>query len=232
MFYEKIKNIGLKRKNTEFPFFKDNPKLFRNKWISLIIGSAVLFLCSFSFGDDDLSTIIVISTSILIPLYAFKGHWQEIFKKPEKNDIWIIIFCLICDTVLTLTLSILLGDIGISGADNSWLNYNVIDLIFVCIQLLWEELLRYIPFIAALYLSYKYTSKRDLSVTIGTITCLIIFGLMHTSTYGNVIYALITIGFGSIFLAYSYIRTKNLFVTYILHLVIDFTIFILEIIGI
>ena len=232
MFYEKIKNIGLERKNTEFPFFMDNPKISKNKWILLIIGSIILLLCSTSFGESDLSTIIVVLVSIIIPLYTFKGHWKEIFKKPEINDIWVILFCLICDGILTLTLSSLLGDIGISGYDNSWLNYNIFDLIFVFIQLLWEEILRFIPFISLLYLSYKYTANRNLSIIIGTIFCLIVFGLMHTSTYGDAFYSLITIGFGSLFLAYSYLRTKNLLVAYILHLLIDFSIFALEIIGI
>ncbi|AGN17223.1 CPBP family intramembrane glutamic endopeptidase [Methanobrevibacter sp. AbM4] len=233
MFLLKIKDIGWERKNTEFPFFKDNPRLSNTKWALLVIESVIIVLCSFSlFGGEELSTLILFFSSIIVPLYAFKGHWREIFKKPEINDIWVIIFCVAGDLLLGILLSFLLSYLGLVGADNSWLNYTIWDFLWVFPQLVWEEVLRFIPFIASLYLCYKGSDKRNLSVIIATIISLLVFGFVHITTYGNVFYALIGVGFGSIFLAYSYLRTKNLFVAYIVHVLIDYGIFALEFLDI
>ena len=54
------------------------------------------------------------------------------------------------------------------------------------------------------------------------------FGSMHVGAYGTLAQVLLVQWLGSIFDLYAYLKTKNVFVSYIAHLLFDFIPFFLE----
>ena len=84
-----------------------------------------------------------------------------------------------------------------------------------------EELLKFIPFSLLLTVLYKFTNNRKVSVIITTFLILILFGLIHYTQDNTIISVLVIQGFGSIFEYIGYIKTKNILVCYITHLLTD-----------
>ena len=83
------------------------------------------------------------------------------------------------------------------------------------------------PFILVAYFVYKFTQNRKHAVLLGAVASLIIFGALHTSAYGSFLFAVVGITIPAIALAYSYLKTKNIFVSYLVHLIIDFSLIML-----
>lgn len=225
--FDKLKSIGWERENTDFPFYNDNPKLSNNKWYALIVVSVFLALGSSSFGYDVYISIGILVLPVLVVIYAFKGHFGEIVKVPELNDFWLIILCIIGELILTLSLASIIPGANVTAQDDFAVSLTVMNIIETVIQLIWEELYKFILFITALYVSYKFTSKRGFSVVIATVFALTFFGAMHLSVYSDLFYSVVTIGYGSIVTVYAYLRTKNLLVSYLVHLCYDLILMVL-----
>ena len=117
--------------------------------------------------------------------------------------------------------------IGIQTAANA--SNGAVDLLFILIsfiQIIGEELIKVIVFLIAMFLVYKITNNRKLSIVISTAIALLIFGLMHYSAYnGNLIQIIFIIGLGSVFYMYAYLKTKNVVVSYLCHIIIDGLVF-------
>ena len=62
-----------------------------------------------------------------------------------------------------------------------------------------------------------------MSIWIGVVGSLFVFGIVHFSAYGgNILQILLIQGLGSIFDLYVYLKTKNVVNSYILHVFIDY----------
>ena len=59
---------------------------------------------------------------------------------------------------------------------------------------------------------------------------MMVFGSIHEGAYGTLLQVLLIQGVGSIFDLYAYMKTKNVFVSYIAHLLFDFAPYFFEII--
>lgn len=104
-----------------------------------------------------------------------------------------------------------------------------ISLVF---SMMGEELVKFIPLMFLMRVVYKYTSNRKLAVVVSSVIILICFGLMHYSPpYMTLTSVLLLQGLGSIFEVYGYLKTKNIMVPYISHLLTDLTSFIIILIA-
>ena len=72
---------------------------------------------------------------------------------------------------------------------------------------------------------------RRLSIIASSILTLIFFGLTHLEPGTTIVSVLVIQGAGSIFHLYAYLKTKNLFVSYLSHLMTDAAILITVMIG-
>ena len=109
-----------------------------------------------------------------------------------------------------------------TSAESQFLNMNLLTLIINTLQIFSEEIFRIFLFLILMYFLYKYTNNRKKSIIISTVLVLIVFGLMHVNTYGyNIIQILLLQGFGSIFELLGYLKTKNLAIPIIIHLLIN-----------
>lgn len=128
----------------------------------------------------------------------------------------------------SIALSIILEQFGMSPSVNAIFETNI-DLIFwimLFIQLLGEELFKVSVFLILMHLIFKIASRK-LSVILSTIITLTIFGLLHYTAYsGAIVHIILVIGWGEIFYFYAYLKTKNVVVSYITHLLVDGIVFL------
>lgn len=100
------------------------------------------------------------------------------------------------------------------------------------IQLIGEEFLKIFMLLIVMYVIYKSTKNRGLSISLGVILTLLIFGLIHYEAYsGRILQILLLQGLGSIFDLYAYMKTKNVVVSYIVHVIVDYIPFTLAMLS-
>lgn len=96
-----------------------------------------------------------------------------------------------------------------------------------------EELLKFISLMFFMRLFFKISANRKLSIILSSIIIMICFGLIHYDpSVTTIVSVLLLQGLGTIFEIYGYLKTKNIFVPYISHLLTDGIIFILVIFGV
>ena len=96
-------------------------------------------------------------------------------------------------------------------------------IISTLMQLLGEEFLKIFMLLIIMHVVYKLTNNRGSSIALGLILTLFIFGIAHAGAYsGRILQILLIQGLGSIFDLYAYMKTKNVVVSYIIHVLIDY----------
>lgn len=211
--------------NTDFPFYNGNPKLSIFEWFILLLGVLIFTgLVAFPFELNNKVAALIFCLSTLIPiLYVSRGQWNLFFRRPKNKDILLIIKCLTLYYIYSFSMVFLLRNIGIEVNSNAILNnIDFISFLFIIAQLIGEELFKIILLLIVMFLVYHFTNKRKISIICGVIISLLLFGLIHYNAYNGALSQIIfIIGFGSIFYLYAYLKTKNVIISYIAHVLID-----------
>lgn len=222
----------------DFPFYNDIPKLSTAEWILLLIPVIImLILLSVPELRNDYKPVIIFLIMIIPALYVCKGDYSLFFKKLRKKDIPTIILCVIASFVYTIIiLSILVGVFGMPVSGNSVLSQFSSPSVFLIIgsfmQLLGEEFFKIFMLLIIMHVVYKLTNNRGTAIALGITLTLLIFGLAHYRAYsGRILQILLIQGLGSIFDLYAYMKTKNVVVSYIIHIIIDYIPFTYAMLG-
>ena len=228
----------------DFPFYNGTPQLDLKDWIALLLGAIaevflifglVYFIPNAEYLPDEIFPILYLLVLIIPVAYVCRGKLGLLFRKPELNDIKVIILCYILYSIFVIAMGLLLSQTGISTSANSTEIANkveVLPIILMFIQLLGEELFKFTIFILTMATTFNFTKNRKLSVIFGIIVTCIIFGLVHLGAYnGNLIQCIALIGLGTVITTYPYYKSKNITNSYILHLMIDLIPTLFMIIG-
>jgi hypothetical protein len=173
---------------------------------------------------------------MLIPLLYFsKWDYSLIFRKPTKNEIILAILLFAGYMIYSICVGSVLDIFGLAGAPISTpeeLGVTVESTVGLIFSMMAEELLKFIPLMFFMRLIYKFTENIKLSVSISIAIVLVVFGLLHYMPPMNTLVSVLLLqGLGSFFEMYGYIKTKNLFVPYISHLLTDLISFIIILVG-
>lgn len=222
-------------KSRDFPYYKHNPKISKTAWIVLLLMIPISFAV---YGivslDSEMIGSILFVLILLIPLmYYSNWDFSLIFHKPTKSEIRLAILLFIGYMIYAIVVGDYLEVIGQASTatgDSLGVSWEmVLSLVF---SMLAEELVKLIPLMLFMRLVFKYTNNRKLAIIVATIIVLIFFGLLHYDPETTPLISVLVIqGFGSIFELYGYIKTKNIFVPYLSHLLTDAFIFILMLMG-
>ena len=209
----------------DFPFYNDNPKLSTREW-GLIAVALIIFtvLCFIKGIPKTIHAALYFLVMIIPAIYICKGNYSLFFKKPKLRDIITIVLCLVGYLVYSILVFATLSSLGYQMANNasSALNINLMFYVTMLFQLVGEEFFKIFILLIVMYLVYKSTNNRNLSIYIGIIATLLVFGLAHFAAYdGRILQVLLIQGLGTIFNLYAYMKTKNFIVTYIIHVLID-----------
>lgn len=215
----------------DFPYYRHNPKISKGAWIVLLLAVPISFLvyAIFSIEHEIIGSILFVLV-LLIPLMYFSNwDFSLIFHKPTKSEIRLAVLLFIGYMIYAIAVGEVLDLIGQSSTvSGDYFGVNWEMLFSLVFSMLAEELVKFIPLMFFMRLLYKFTNNRKLSIVVSTAVILIFFGLLHYDPGITPIMSVLVIqGLGSIFELYGYIKTKNLFVPYLCHLLTDGFIFLL-----
>ncbi len=208
----------------DFPFYNNIPKLSNGEWLILACG-LILFLFIVNMPDllPKYRPYLYFLVTVIPALYVCKGNYGIFFKKIKARDFKTIILCFIAYILYSIIILIILNHLGVPAHSDAALvaRSKLIFLVGLAFQLLGEEFFKILLLLILMYIVFKYSNNRNLTINISIIGTLIIFGLAHMNSYGNLLQVLLLQGLGSIFNLYAYMKTKNVIVSYIIHLMID-----------
>lgn len=227
---EKNKNDFFKFESgdVDFPFYKDKD-INKRKWFLLVIFGSFFLINPFYieyFGE-----FINFLVTFLFFGYFSNWNYRTIFKKIEKKDIKLILIILVLSLVYAIAMSNLIDILGIVVGGYSASDLPLSLWVGLPFGLLSEEFFKIFLFLAILAFSYTISKNRKISIVISAIVTCICFGLIHYLTYLNIISVLLIQGGGTAFDIFAYVKTKNIWVTYIIHLLYDIIIFTLVLFG-
>lgn len=221
----------------DFPFYMHNPRISVGGWLVLLLSVPISFIVYGIVGlESEIIGSILFCFIMLIPLLYFsKWDYSLIFRKPTKNEIILAILLFAGYMIYSICVGSVLDIFGLAGAPISSpedLGVTVESTVGLIFSMMAEELLKFIPLMFFMRLIYKFTENLKLSVSISVAIVLVVFGLLHYMPPMNTLVSVLLLqGLGSFFEMYGYIKTKNLFVPYISHLLTDLISFIIILVG-
>lgn len=236
--------LWIEEKNDDFPFYNHQPIIVSAKQWSIILGMTfvgflLLSLLYLPFLPDFINLLLA---SSCLPLLAWLGlklslgeQWRQLFRPLRLKDIGTVLLF----TLLSLLVSSILAGIAdllvplsdnpdaIQNTGQRALELFAFSRLQDIIQLFGEEFLAILPFLACLQFLYQRDpAKRKQVIWLAVIASSLIFGLLHLPTYNwNLIQCLLVIGLGRVIDTLAYVRTKNLWVAYLVHLLYDTVLF-------
>lgn len=221
----------------DFPFYRHNPRISSGGWLLLILSVPVALLVYALVGfESEIIASVLFCLIMLIPLLYFsKWDYSLMFRKPTKNEIILAILMFAGYMIYALCLGSVLDMVGLGGVEASSaeeVGVTIQSTVGLLFSMMGEELLKFIPLMFLMRLVYKFTDNLKISVAVSTAIVLLGFGLLHYAPPTNTIVSVLLLqGLGSLFEMYGYLKTKNLFVPYISHLLTDAVMFIIILVG-
>lgn len=201
----------------DFPFYNNNPKISKSAWFVLF---AAVIIGLFFLTIPYIGPVVMCSVLLLPVLYYLNWDYKRIFQKPSLNDLGWAVLMAILYLIYAIIMEYVMISFGINAAEtyvDEPFIYSLFTLIF---QLMGEEVFKLILFVFFLFVVYKYTNNRKISIIISLFITLFLFGEIH-GIDDSFLPAFIIQGLGSVVHMFLYIKTKNLAVSYISHLLTD-----------
>ena len=215
--------------NRDFPFYNEIPRMSKIGWLVLLI-SVPVALFSFHHADfftNELVASIFFLLIMLIPLLYFSDwDYSLFFKKPTKDEVILAVVMFIAFFIYSLIMTNLLDSSGLASIGSG--DTDIVPIISLVFSMMAEELMKFIPLMFLLRVFFKYTSNRRLSIIVSSAITLVFFALIGVSLLS----VLLIQGLGSLFHLYVYLKTKNLFASYLSHLMTDAFVLIMAMFGI
>lgn len=219
--------------NRDFPFYNEIPRMSRIGWFVLLINIPVSFFVNVfvsSLTNDIVGSIFFLLIMLIPLLYFSNWNYSLFFKKPTKDELILAVLMFVAYFIYSLIMSNFLDASGLASTGSA--DAEIVSIVTLIFSMMAEELIKFIPLMFLLRVFFKYTSNRRLSVIVSSAVTLIIFGLMHLEPDISLISVLLIQGLGSLSHLYVYLKTKNLFASYISHLMTDAFILIMALYGV
>ncbi|MEJ2273791.1 MAG: CPBP family intramembrane metalloprotease [Woeseiaceae bacterium] len=232
----------------DFPYYDGEPvEISAMRWLVPLaaVGAATYLLLVqpqvFSEGYWRLGPGLLIAILPLAGLALItREHWTALFRKVRLKEIgWMFAFAL-----LNYAIAIPLGLIsmnfietaenpGISGMAESGVVEQILFFANSVPQLIGEELITIIPFIAIIYfLTRKIDVGRTSAIIVAWLVTAVWFASIHLPTYNwNILQCLVLIGGARLVLTLAYIKTKNIWVSAGAHIINDWATFSIALFG-
>ena len=233
--------LMLERKGTDFPFYADTPPTVSGAgWLLVLVATAIGFAAlgtPMPFEDNIVTGWLRAAVFVGLPLLALAlaapGRWQAIFRRVGLREVLLMFVFAILNIIITMSIGTLMtifgtttGNEGIASAANLEGARLASFFAKVGLQLLGEELITILPFLAILwYCHVKAGLGRNAAVLIAWLVSAIAFALIHLPTYNwNVVQCLMIIGSARLVLTWAYVWTKNIWVSTGAHIINDWLI--------
>lgn len=215
----------------DFPFYNDIPMLTITRTLTFILCYFIGFIF-FIINDESIILNILSIIIFMMPLFYYcKDNITSFIRKISMDDLKLVLLLSIGYIMYAIIMLVILELIGFTGDTSSAIDIaiNLKFLIVFIISIFIEELIKYIPFIILLTISFKMIKNRKTAIILTSIVVMLFFGLLHMETLNDLIYVVLIQGLGSIFEFYGFIKTKNILVPYATHLISDLLLLLLSI---
>lgn len=200
------------------------------RWIGcyvLIILSVIVIGILFGIFKIDsllLSAIALSFFSVLFCLIIDNKFIKKTFLPLNWRDLLYIIAGLLITFLCIIIVTITVNYFKFEGDSNPIIGYlkdanKTLLIASTWIQFIGEELIFVVPFLFVINKFRKINYK--LRVFLALMLSSIVFGAMHIGTYDNIIQAIVLISFLRIGVSMSYVLSKNLTVSFIVHGIYD-----------
>ncbi len=209
----------------DLPFYTGETKLS-------LTGALLLFVCLILFAVPivfpipmtDWQFSLFLCFILLLPtIYLLRGHLNLLFKTRRPGDLKIVLICVVLSLAYSFVMLYILSKIGITSTEplEETLAIDLVTVISMMFQLMGEELFKILTFLLSMFVLYRFSHNRKVSLVISLIVAMTAFGLMHGGFYGGFLQVFLIQGLGSIFDFYAYLKTRNIFVSYMAHVIFD-----------
>lgn len=215
------------------------PKIEAKTWkwlLALVISVGSFYGVSLLFYALKVKNEIVYALAIsvlclLSLLIVDKNFIKKIFLPIKMKDLGYIVIGLGFSVVAVIISAIAVERLGIKGATNPIFDVLTPDnfksfFVSTTIQFIAEEIIFIIPFLFVI--NKMKTENNILKTTLAILLSSVIFGAMHLSTYNfNLLQAVLIISIIRTGLSMSYVLSKNLSVTYVIHIIYDWSLILI-----
>ena len=226
----------------DYPFYRGEPvTLSTLQWLVVLVGVGLAIwvllghFAFFSKGYRQYGTSVLLTALPLLGLILVAPrHWTALFRTIRLKDVgWMFAFAAL-NAVIAIPLGFLLVNLieaqvnpGVDGLTTASNFDRVLFFLASLPQLMGEELVSILPFLAILYfLTQKLGLSRTAAVVTAWIVTAVWFAAIHLPTYNyNIIQCLLAIGGARLVLTLAYMKTKNLWVSFGAHVINDWMTF-------
>jgi membrane protease YdiL (CAAX protease family) len=232
----------------DFPFYRGWPVALSGRQWLLVLAAVLVALLVLAFPPAALSgglgqwlpALLLAGLPLAFLAWVAPGHWRVLFGPVGWHEIkWMVLFALL-NILVSMSVGALLkpfvdfqsnaavAGIADQGAAEQWLLF-----IRTAPQLLGEEVITILPFLALLTLfTRRLGSGRRTAILWAWLLSALFFGLIHLPTYDwNLIQCVVIIGTARLVLTLPWIMTKNLWVSTGAHILNDWALFSLQLLG-
>lgn len=216
--------------NRDFPFYNENPRMSRIGWLVLLASVPVSLYSYRCIGNEFVSSMVFLLIMLIPLLYFSDWDYTLFFKKPTKDELILAVVMFLAFFAYSLVMTNFLAMTGIPNTGSR--DEGIATIAPLIFSMMAEELLKFIPLMFLMRVFFKYSSNRRMSIIVSSAFTLVIFSLIHLEPGISIASVLLIQGLGSVFHLYAYLKTKNLFVSYLAHLMTDAIIIAMGILGI
>jgi membrane protease YdiL (CAAX protease family) len=232
----------------DFPFYDGVPTSISNRqWLFVIAMVVVGFLILASPIPWPSGLLWQFVPAVLmpgIPLVALAsiapGHWKAIFGKVRGREVKLMFGFALLNIVISMSVGAIVLNLAGAVSNGTTAQLGGLDMAGriaffakTIPQLLGEEVITLLPFLALLQAFTKGFGVGRKGAIIGAwLITSVIFGLIHLPTYDwNLIQCVVVIGSARMVLTLPWIMTKNLWVSTGTHIVNDWLLFFISLLG-
>ena len=232
----------------DFPFYDGVPvSLSGARWLfvmAAVVVAFVVLVAPLPWPEGPLGSLIPAVLFAAIPLAALArvapGHWTAIFGRVGGRELRLMIGFALLNVVLSMGVGILVRavtDVTPNAAATALAAMGTVERVAFLArtlpQLLGEELVTLLPFLALLtLLTARLRVGRRRAVVVAWVVTSLLFGLLHLPTYDwNLVQCVVVIGTARMVLTLAWILTKNVWVSTGAHVLNDWFLFALSLVG-
>lgn len=224
----------------DFPFYLGRPiGLSGPQWLVVLASVGLAFwllVAPWTRPSAPWGMWVPVLLFCLVPLGALAlvagRHWTALFHRPSGRDLRLMVGIAALNLVVTVLVGLLVSGQHHVSANPLFQSLGEADsatrvqtLAAMAPQLLGEELLTILPFLALLWwLHARMKLQRRTAVVLAWLLSAIPFALLHLPTYGwDLLQCLSIIGTARLVLSLAYLLSRNLWVSTGAHLLNDWT---------
>lgn len=233
--------LPLEAEGSDFPYQGMSPyRISANGWLLVLAGVVAGFAALVVPGPfvDNLVTgwlraLLFVALPLIALAIASPSGWTAIFARVGLREVKLMFGFALLNIVVSGAVGAIVKYFGTATANASIMDaaqFGGAELFNffakVGVQLLGEELMTILPFLAILAFSRTLIGMgRNAAVIVAWLVSAAAFGLVHLPTYDwNVIQCLVVIGTARLVLTWAYVWSKNIWVSTGAHIINDWTI--------